>query len=286
MKVLITGWSGTIGKYLIPLLAQDNEMFLVSRTFSQIESVKNVTLFLSDYSRTSLHTLMKGCDAVVHLAAERSAKHWLENVTLDALVFSTAQEANIQNVVFVSTRGIYGLDSMHADESSIPQPIDDYAFGKLCSENIALRLNEGGMRIKCLRLAQVMSLTESKKNIMTSFLRAGTTGEPIRLFKGANIFREYIYVKDVAQGIKLALLNFDANGLFNLGSGWAHTLGEYAEMISCISPRRPEIILIDSELTHERSLMKIEKFQSTFLDFEPKSCIDALNDIYYGKHEY
>lgn len=282
MKVLVTGWSGTLGTSLVPKLAAECHLVLVSRRSVVMEKLPNAIFLKCDYSYESIRRAAEGCEAIVHLAAQRNPEQWLTNVALDAKVFQVAQDLGIQNVVFISTRGVYGLDSFHADEQAEVNPIDNYAYGKICSENLALRLNEQGMSIKCLRLAQVMSLTETKSGVMRQFLEAGITGVPITLHKNTSILREYIYVKDVVEAIYLTLINSVQKGIFNLGSGWAYTLKEYAQSIAELGPGHPEILFVDSDHIMERTVMKSDKFGKHFKPFKPHSILEALNDIYYG----
>lgn len=289
MKVAVTGGTGIIGKNLVEVLSRNYEVIVLSRGSLNNSSENwgmDYPLEQTDYTIDSLKNIFCDVGAVVHLAALRLQKsvpeNSFENVQLDYNVFRASDISNITNIVFTSTRGVYGNNpNIPWTEDSQPSPQNPYSLGKLLSEKSAVYFNQKGLSIKCLRLAQVLSADARKKYMLGTFIENALQGKELQLYANENQKREYIYVKDVVNGIIAALKKPNIQGIFNLGSGEQISIPELAKLIveksggeSKIQQHMPE------SDRQENSIMDSGLFYSTF-DFKISWTIEeALTDMF------
>lgn len=289
MKVAVTGGTGIIGKKLVERLSRNHEIIILSRSFVK-ESPKthgiNYSLEQTDYTIDSLKNIFFNVDAVVHLAALRLQRslpdNSFKNVLVDYNVFKACEISSITNIVFSSSRGVYGNNpNIPWTEDSQPSPENPYSLGKLLSEKSAAYFNQKGLSIKCLRLAQVLSADARKKYMLGTFIEDALQGKELELYANENQKREYIYVKDVVNGIIAALKKPDIQGIFNLGSGEQISIPELAKLIVEKSRGGSEVQQHTPESDRqENSIMDSGLFHATF-DFEINWTIEeALADIF------
>lgn len=226
MKVTVTGGTGFIGSVFLREYA-DTISFVVASTHPQNARFfhKNITYLQSDYSYDSLKSIFEGCDAVVHLAAKRpdrlseeKAESYIENIVVSDNVFRAAQYAGITNVVNISSVSVYDdkTDSPYLEGKE--HPISFYGFSKLSSEIVADMYNRKyGMKIKSLRLAHVIGSGERGGYMLAIFADRCMKGEALDIFGDGSPRRGYVYVKDVARAIYLALCKEEVFGTFNIG---------------------------------------------------------------------
>lgn len=274
MKVLVTGATGFLGKYVVDFLKNDFKVVGLSRSFDKIE--KNYRLFKTDYSVSHLNSLMEGCDAIIHLAAGRlnntSSQNLQKNVSLDFDLFSVAHQKGIKNIVFISTRGVYGSQKAPWLELMPVQPENVYALAKSQSEVLVEFFNRKGLNIKILRLAQLLGVGEYKESAIHSFVENARSNTPIKITV-EGIQREYIYVKDVLSALVKAINMPEKKGTYNLGSGELISLFDIAEKISAAFGRRELVELTVEKKIIEYSLMDSSLFREKF-DWQPKYSIE------------
>ena len=286
MKIAITGGTGIIGKKLLELLPQKYEAIALSRSPANNFSNKNYSYEQTDYTLGSLNKIFKKADALIHLAAHRLQKsapdNSFNNTLLDYNIFRACEMTGITNIVFTSTRGVYGTNTETPwTEDSQSSPENPYALAKLLSEQSANYFNQKGLSIKCLRVAQVLSADARKDFMLGTFIENALSNTPLELHAGENHKREYIYDKDVAKGIIAALNKPGIKGIFNLGSGELISIPKLAELIIEKSGGKSEIKNYNTVSgKQENSLMDSSLFYSTF-NFETTWTIEeALTDIF------
>ena len=281
MKVVITGATGFIGRHLVTELKGIHEVLALTRQ-TILDSNLGVNCVRTDFSREELCQSLRGCHAVIHLAAQRSYhgadSSIIENGLLDFRLFQAAEECGVNHIVYASTRGIYGAQLPPWSEVTPPAPNSLYSLAKLHSEATAAFFVQRVLRITTLRLAQVFGLGEYEGSAITTFLRNAYQGNPIALTV-TGIRREYLYVKDLARAIEKTLAD-PTSGTYNLGSGEVVSLEEVAHGILCAFGRQKGILTPENRKDMgEYSLMDSTRFRERFSWKPDHTFTEAADDV-------
>lgn len=282
MKVVITGATGFVGKHLTLELSKHHDVVPLSRHLHACSKLPTCSVFFTDYSYGSLSEILKGSDAVIHLAAKRADypdnPSLLKNSELDYRVFRAAEECKVKHVVYASTRGVYGTLPAPWHESTTPAPENLYALAKLHGEQMAAYFIRRGLYITTLRFAQVFGLGEYQSSAVTTFIRNAYLGQPISI-TAKGITREYIYVADLVRAINHVLAK-PLSGIFNLGSGECVSLEDMARFtLSAFCNADNLIVAPNPKVFAEYSLMDSSRFRESFTWRPEFSLAAAAKDI-------
>ena len=191
---------------------------------------------------------MKGCDAVIHLAAIVGDPACDENPELAAeinraatrMLIDVGRGYGIQRFLLASTCSVYGASEFLMDEHAQVAPISLYARTKLDSERILLESKSTNFHPTILRLATLFGLSPRPRfdlvvNLLTA--RAIRLGK-ITIFNGDQ-WRPFMHVYDAASAFVACLeannLDVVSGEVFNAGSDdLNYRLSEVAEKISKI----------------------------------------------------
>jgi len=271
-RILVTGGAGFIGSALVHELNQQGCGEIVIADFLETsEKWRNLTpLRFNDYleaddllPRLQSNALGK-FDAIFHLGAcsattERNASYLIRNnfeYTKELAVHALSRGSRF---IYASSAATYGdgAEGMNDTESRIERfrPLNMYGYSKHLFD---LYAKQHGWfdKIAGLKYFNVFGPNEDHKEEMRSlvhksFSQVLETGT-IRLFKSyrpdfadGEQKRDFLYVKDaVAMTLHLGATPH-ANGLFNIGSGEAHSWNELAHAVFAALEREPRIEYIE-----------------------------------------
>lgn len=244
--ILITGGAGYIGSHTCAALAQSNESFIILDNFSNssYQSIERLAKLLGgkpllvegDVRDTKLlDKLFKthSITDVIHFAAskyvsESIAKplHYYDNNVSGLLGLLDAMDtANIRNLVFSSSAGVYGSPELNPVKESFPMhPISPYGHTKAMGEQILIDLKHQNpqWRFAALRYFNPIGAHESgmigeEAMGIPNNLLPYITKVAIKELPDLNIFgadyptvdgtpvRDYLHVMDLAEGHVKAL---------------------------------------------------------------------------------
>jgi ADP-L-glycero-D-manno-heptose 6-epimerase len=274
-RVLVTGGAGFIGSALVwQLNARDVSRIVVADRLGTSDKWRNLApLAFEDYLEADdlLERLERGAlgrfDTVLHMGAcsstmERNATYLVHNnfeFTKRLALWSLAHEARF---VYASSAATYGdgsqgMDDVVRDAHDLQRlrPLNAYGYSKQLFDQHALA---NGMlnRIVGLKFFNVYGPNEGHKGEMRSLVQKAyeqvcATGS-VRLFRshrpeyadGAQQ-RDFVYVKDAVNMALHLAASTDANGLYNIGSGAAHTWLQLTAALFSAMAREPNIDFID-----------------------------------------
>lgn len=273
-RILITGGAGFIGSALVwELNRRGCENIVVCDRLSTDEKWKNlVPLKFADYidGNDLLQNVVNSpirlgrFDLVLHLGAcsattERDADYLMRNnyeFTKQLCLWSLASQTRF---VYASSAATYG-DGAHGMNDQDPdihklRPLNMYGYSKHLFDLVAKR--EGWLdQIVGLKYFNVYGPNEDHKADMRSLVHKAcgqilSTGK-VQLFKShrpeykhGEQMRDFLYVKDAIRMTLHLAETESAGGLFNLGSGEAHTWIELATAIFTALGKEPNIEFID-----------------------------------------
>jgi len=229
MNVLVTGGSGFIGSHVMDKLRDAGHEV---RNFDIAESPHHepgtFDTYLGDLADLpALTDALRGCDAVVHLAAVAD----VNQVVLDPVfndqvnvrgtlnVLEAARALGNVRVLYGSTIWVYhGHVGESVDEATplmLPQHI--YTASKLAGEMYCTSYQElYGVPYTILRFGIPYGPRARPAAVVPSFVRKALAGEPLMVAGAGDQKRRFVYVEDLADGIVAGLRPEAVNGVFNL----------------------------------------------------------------------
>ena len=257
-RVLVVGGAGYLGSALVPILLKRgyrvrvlDSLLFGKESLKAVEKDLNFELVAGDVRDIQVVVqAMKGCDAVIHLAAIVGDPACEENPRLAAeinraatrMLIDVARGYAIQRFLLASTCSVYGASEFLMDEHAQVGPISLYAETKVDSENLLLEAKSANFHPTILRLATLFGVSPRPRfdlvvNLLTA--RAIRKGK-ITIFNGEQ-WRPFMHVYDAARAFLACLeannLDVVSGEIFNAGSyGLNHRLSEVAEKISKVIP--------------------------------------------------
>ena len=247
MKLLITGSAGFIGSYAVKAAVERG--WEVDSLDVRAHPPRNLDVRL--LSRIE-------ADVVLHLAAHSSnadfaetpaalTENYANNVFGTWNILRLAQQCGAR-VVYASSSAVYGsnfpdFDPDWMDEEQAPHDLHElashYAKSKLINEMMAASFpNTLGLRI-FNAYGRGDELKPSGRQAPPTWMKtAKDRGEPIVIYGDGTQAKDFIHVSDVVE-IIMRLIESDATGIVNVGTGVATSFNDLARLIGCEVEYKP-----------------------------------------------
>jgi UDP-glucose 4-epimerase len=231
VRVLVTGGAGFIGSHVVDRLRRDG---LRTRVFDLRQSPyhggESVDYRLGDLRDLhAVHAAMRGCDAVVHLAAAADVDEVARNpVAAEAVnatgtvnVLEAARRAGVQRVIYASTIWVYSNAEGAVDEdTSVGVPEHLYTATKLAGEMYCHSYSAlYDLPCTILRFGIPYGPRARPAAVIPIFIRKALAGEPLTIAGEGRQSRQFVYVEDLADGVVSALAPTAAGRTYNLVGG-------------------------------------------------------------------
>lgn len=256
MTILVTGAAGFVGMHVVlALLARGQEVIgvddlndhyapaLKHDRLRQLEQAKGFSFVRADIAdQAAMRGLAErhgaGLRAIVHLAAQAGVRLSVEkplayvqsNLLGHMMVLELARQCggSLEHLVYASSSSVYGGNTKvpFAVTDPVEQPVSLYAATKRADEVLSQSyahlydLPQTG-----LRFFTVYGPWGRPDMAYYSFTRAILAGQPIRLFNGGDMRRDFTFIDDIVAGVLAALDRPPARAgglaphrLFNLGN--------------------------------------------------------------------
>ena len=263
MKILVTGYSGFIGSYLIRRL-QDLQVELI---LCDLQNGINICNWNEVKD-------LKGFDIIIHLAnlsfvpaSFRDPKKFYEVNYLGTLNMLELCRLNKARMIYFSSY-MYGnpqyqpIDEQHRIEAYNP-----YAQTKVICESLCEGYNRDfQVPVTVFRPFNIYGKGQNPDFLIPTIINQAKTGKIV--IKDDRPKRDYIHVTDIVEAVILALQTPDTEPTlrtYNLGTGESHSVKEIIEIVRTLSEHE-----VDYECTRE---------------IRPNEVLDTVADITKIKKE-
>ena len=221
-KLLITGGAGFIGSTLAKISQQNGwEVRILDNLSTGLEDTANalndlgIDVTIGDVRNKQLvHTVMKGCDAVVHLAAQVSVPVSMANpeetmninVEGTATIIAACLEHGVERMVVASSAAVYGeAQNLPLVEEDAGDVLSPYAASKFENESQIAEARKKGLKATALRFFNVYGIGQRPDGayaaVIPKFADMMAQGYPPRLNGDGLHTRDFVHVHDVCAAI-------------------------------------------------------------------------------------
>jgi dTDP-4-dehydrorhamnose reductase len=238
MKVLITGASGLLGKYLINSANFNNTIYAIcnsSLPSKQLKEVNYIQLNLLDEKELGKLLFELTPEIIIHTAGEGNVdivqnsivKYYELNVGVTKTIAHYAQN-NSSKLVFISSNSVFGgSNELYADDSAL-NPINDYGKLKTIAERTIQTVNPKALIIRPI-LMYGWPNPNRRLNPTINWINQLRLGKNIKVVN--DIYTQPLAVWDCASVIWKGI-EIDAVGAVNVSGGKLISLYEFSLLTS------------------------------------------------------
>ena len=258
MKILITGNMGYVGPVVVrhlrsrwpdsELIGFDNAYFARCLTTRRALPELDLTAQLFGDTRELPAAILKGVDAIVHLAAVSNDPMGNSfeqptdqiNYLASRRLAEMARQAGVGHFVFASSCSVYGFAADRPmSESDELNPLTAYARSKIATERALAHTELGDMVVTCLRFATVCGVSDRIRLdlVLNDFVASAIASGEINVLSDGTPWRPLINVSDMARAIEWAVERTAESGgqylALNVGSNvWNYQVVQLAEAVA------------------------------------------------------
>lgn len=330
--VLVTGCAGFVGSFLCARLLCEENLRVVGLdnmySYYDIELKRERLAMVQEAASGSFELVRADVDdadaveevfatyqpdVVVHLAAQAGVRYSLEaprvyvkaNVSGFLNVLEACRNHPVKHLVYASSSSVYGLNEKtpFSEQDKTDRPASLYAATKKAGELMAhAYANTFGVPSTGLRFFTVYGPMGRPDMAYYKFALLMKAGKPIQIYNGGNMLRDFTYVGDVVEGIRLVVaraLEEPAGEepvcrLYNLGHGSPVRLMDF---VSTLEERLLAHGVISEPPVHELLPMQPGDVTQTYADtsafqrdfgFVPQTSYEEGLDRFaewFSKHE-
>jgi NAD dependent epimerase/dehydratase len=276
MKVLVTGADGFIGSHLTEALVRaghDVRAFVFYNSFNSRgwldqcdgDVRDRFEVFAGDIRDPSgVRVAMKGCDAVIHLAAliaipysYHSPDTYVEtNIKGTLNVVQAARDLGIAKVLHTSTSEVYGTARFVPITESHPlQGQSPYAASKIGADQIAMSFHSSfDTPVAILRPFNTYGPRQSARAVIPTIVTQIANGKRQLKLGAVCPTRDFNFVTDTVAGFLAALESDRCIGqIINIGSNFEISIGATARIIAEVMGTEIEIVTDEQRLRPQKS---------------------------------
>ena len=263
-KVLVTGATGFIGKYVVEEFCRRGNVVLGTTSHLSKQTKNTVHFPLEDKEKLNSIILEFQPNIVVHLAAITSVTHNNANEIYSVNVLGTENLLQAiaktcpqnTNVILTSSAGIYGdQSSEYLSEDLSYNPRNHYSYSKVVMELMSRQFQDD-MKLKIVRPFNIIGPGQSEHFFVPKIVKHFANRAPRIELGNLNSIRDYVNVKTCAEIIAaVAQPTCVLDGPLNICSGKGYTGHELLELLSELSNHKPKIE-IDPQLVRKNEIWR------------------------------
>ena len=294
-KVLVTGAGGFIGSHVAELLVRSGHevralvQYNSSGSWGWLDTsevVDEIDVVTGDIrDPVGVHTAMKGCGSVLHLAAligipysYQSPYSYLDtNVRGTLNVVQAARDLGVRHVVHTSTSEVYGTAQFVPITEEHPlRGQSPYAASKIGADQIAFSYHASfGLPVTILRPFNTYGPRQSTRAVIPTVITQIAGGSKCLRLGALHPTRDFNFVSDTASAFLSALESSGGIGQeMNVGSDFEVSIGDMVQVVADVMGVSVEVATDEDRLRPEQS--EVERLWASnekarrLLGWEPK----------------
>ena len=276
MKLLVTGADGFISSHLTEALVRQGykvRAFVLYNSFNSWGWLDHCApdmkgqfeVFAGDIRDPhGVKEAMKGCDAVLHLAAliaipysYHSPDTYVDtNIKGTLNVLQAARELGVKRVIHTSTSEVYGTARFVPITEEHPlQGRSPYSASKIAADQLAYSFYASfGLPVVIARPFNTYGPRQSARAVIPTIITQIASGQRQIKLGAVSPTRDFSYVQDTVAGFIAALNSEQGLGeVVNFGSNFEISIGDTARLIAEVMHAKIEIITDEARLRPENS---------------------------------
>ena len=303
MRILVTGGAGFIGSNMAKGLTGEGhdvtaaDSFLSASWTNLVNFPGDVLTLQNQEDLASIRRLGR-FQVILHQAsitgiisgdgtAATSDQHRMmrNNVEMFRELLDWAAETNAR-VIWASSCSVYGRGAVPMKESQTPDPLNIYAFSKLCMERLAARTAPKlAHPIVGLRYSNVYGPGEDHKGKLASMIhqlaRQMRAGKRPRIFTAGEQKRDFVYIDDVVQA-NIKALSAKDSGVYNAGAGRSWSFNELVSELNRVLETKLQPEYFDNPYGFTQDWTETDQtLARQKMGYEPKYDLRSGIDAYF-----
>jgi nucleoside-diphosphate-sugar epimerase len=284
-NVILFGASGFLGRQLVKESGSLNGELTCpdSKTVNLCDS-ELVSDYLAKKATKSTTVIMIANHVPYASSSKDSFEVMFDNLLMVKNLLLALERTPVAEVIFASSVDVYGVCDSVIDESTVLNPLTNYAASKVaCEILLKVRLTQLSIPFLNFRLPQIIGEYDPSPKVVNRFLGAAANEMPIVVTGDGSSSRDFVSVSDVAE-IILRSVGQRINTAINLVSGNALTMLGLVDIIKGLSPE-VDISFVSGSSKETRFQFDSGKFKRYFPGFVFENRADVLKQIYDYKRE-
>jgi dTDP-glucose 4,6-dehydratase len=263
MKILVTGGAGFIGSNFVHYMLKQHPGYrlVVLDKLTYAGNLKNIECALGarcdfvhlDICAPGVYDVMRGCDAVVHFAAESHVDRSIENAAAFVRtnfegtfnLLEAARRLRVRRYIQISTDEVYGSlgpDGVFTEESPI-RPNSPYAASKAAADLLAMAyVHTHRLPAIVTRCSNNYGAYQFPEKFIPLMIAQAMAGERLPVYGDGLNVRDWVHVEDHCRAIDLILHRGREGQVYNIGGGCELKNLEVARMILAALGRPEDLI--------------------------------------------
>jgi nucleoside-diphosphate-sugar epimerase len=288
MKILLTGASGFIGKYVASELLRRHHKVccLIRRPDSlSIQGADTIIADLKDLDALAETLKKKEFETVIDSAAKiplatDKDEDYFDNILFTRNLLNSLRAAPPVYFLKLSTIDVYKIKHTITESTEV-SPQNSYSLSKRVSEQLVeIWSKELNVSSCILRLTQIFGAGDRSNKFIPSVIKQIKGTSRIILYGDGHDRRDYLFVEDAARLIAESCEK-KIIGTFNMASGESHSLNEVVKSLQTITGKEFQLEYRDRKKPRLDYQFDIHNLLNALGQLQLTSLSEALKRTYY-----